>query len=149
MSEIDIMKIMNVIPHRYPMLLLDKVLETDGTESATGLKNVTINEPYFVGHFPSYPVVPGVLLVESLAQLATVLVTSAHYLSEGGEMEWIPYFMSMEAKFRRPVVPGDTMILKIQKQRRVKDSWKYYGKILVEEEVRVEAKCIAAFVRNR
>ena len=148
-ESIDIMKIMSLIPHRYPMLLIDRIIEIDGCESGIGLKNVTINEPYFVGHFANYPVVPGVLLIESIAQIATVIV-SMYYLSQSHSLEdYLPYFMSIErVKFRKPVVPGDTMILKVQKVRRIGDSWKYQGKIFVNEVLCTEAICTAVFMKR-
>ena len=105
-KSIDIMRIMQLLPHRYPFLLIDKMIEMDGEQSGIGIKNVTMNEPFFQGHFPSRPIMPGVLLVEAMAQTAGALVLE-HYAEHAGKLV---FFTSIDgAKFRRPVVPGDTV----------------------------------------
>lgn len=103
LESVDILRIMEMIPHRYPMLLIDRVVEMQAGKSAVGIKNVTINEPQFTGHFPTQPVMPGVMIVESMAQTAAVLVV--HTLGKEAEGKLV-YFMTIdEARFRRPVTP--------------------------------------------
>ena len=103
MGTVDILRVMQMIPHRYPMLMVDKVVRMVRDQSATGIKNVTVNEPYFQGHFPGHPVMPGVMIIESMAQTAAVLVV----YTLGAESEGkLVYFMTVDnARFRRPVVP--------------------------------------------
>ena len=110
----DILKIMRMIPHRYPMLLVDRVVDMVPDESATGIKNVTINEPHFMGHFPTRPIMPGVMIVESMAQTAAVLVAySDRELQESGKLV---YFLAIEnARFRKPVEPGDSMRVHVKR----------------------------------
>ncbi len=105
-KSIDVMRIMQLLPHRYPFLLIDKMMEMDGEQSGIGIKNVTINEPFFQGHFPQQPIMPGVLLVEAMAQTAGALVLE-HYAEHAGKLV---FFTSIDgAKFRKPVRPGDTV----------------------------------------
>ena len=107
-SQIDIQRIMEMIPHRHPFLMIDKVVDVVANERATGIKNVSINENYFQGHFPARPVMPGVLIIEAMAQTAAVLVV--HTLGPESEGKLV-YFMSVDnARFRRPVFPGDTAL---------------------------------------
>jgi len=120
---LDIAGIMQAIPHRYPMLLLDRVVDLVLGESAVGVKNVTVNEHFFQGHFPGHPVMPGVLIIESMAQTAAVLVVQTLGPAAAGRLV---YFMSIEgAKFRRPVVPGDQLRIHIQKERSRGNVWKF------------------------
>ena len=123
--SIDIGRIMHAIPHRYPMLLIDRMEEVTRGQSAIGVKNVTVNEHFFAGHFPNHPVMPGVLIIESMAQTAAVLVVE----SLGGDAAGkVVYFMSIEgAKFRRPVVPGDTLKIHVTRERRRGNVWKFRG----------------------
>ena len=112
-TELDILRVMDMIPHRYPFLMIDRVVDMHPGLSATGIKNITYNEPFFAGHFPSRPVMPGVLIVEAMAQTAAVLVV--HTLGTDAEGRLV-YFMSVEsARFRRPVVPGDRLLLHVEK----------------------------------
>lgn len=136
-GPIDVMRIMEMIPHRYPMLLVDRVDEIIPGESAIGVKNVTINESFFQGHFPARPVMPGVLIVEALAQTAAVMVVQ----TMGSEMEgMLVYFMSMtDVKFRKPVVPGDTLKLHVQKDRARGRVWRFKGQAKVNDQVVAEA----------
>ena len=119
----DILRIMRAIPHRYPMLLIDRMIDIVPRESAVGIKNVSINEPFFQGHFPNHPVMPGVLIIESMAQTAGALVV----MSLGPEAEGkVVYFMSIEgAKFRKPVVPGDRLFIHCVKERNRGPVWKF------------------------
>ncbi len=119
----DIGRIMHAIPHRYPFLLIDRVVDVVLGQSATGIKNVSVNENYFQGHFPAHPVMPGVLIIESMAQTAAVLVVETLGPNAAGKLV---YFMSIEgAKFRRPVVPGDQLRIHIVKERSRGNVWKF------------------------
>ncbi len=124
-EAIDIMRIMSAIPHRYPFLMIDKMVDIKLGESATGIKNVTINEPFFTGHFPAQPVMPGVLIVEAMAQTAATLVV----LTLGDAFEGkLVYFMTIEgAKFRRPVGPGDQLHITVVKERARANVWRFKG----------------------
>src|SRR5271157_5658812 len=133
MGTADIVRVMQMIPHRYPMLMVDKVVRMVSDQSATGIKNVTVNEPYFQGHFPGRPVMPGVMIIESMAQTAAVLVVYTLGAASEGKLV---YFMTVDhAHFRRPVVPGDTMHIHVTKKRRRGNVWKFSGKVMVEEQV--------------
>ena len=122
---IDIHRIMHDIPHRYPFLLLDRVVDVVLGVSAIGVKNVTVNENFFAGHFPNHPVMPGVLIIESMAQTAAVLVVETLGPDAAGK---VVYFMSIDgAKFRRPVVPGDQLRIHIVKERRRGNVWRFNG----------------------
>ena len=140
----DIKRIVKLIPHRYPMLLVDKVIDMHGDEKAVGIKNVTINEPFFQGHFPAEPVMPGVLIVEAMAQTAAVLVMS----SFGTDAEnKLVFFMSIDrVRFRRPVVPGDRLELHVEKLQSRANVWKFSGKGIVDGKVAAEAT-FAAMIR--
>lgn len=137
-GTIDILKIMRMIPHRYPMLLVDRVVEVVPDESAVGIKNVTINEPHFMGHFPTRPIMPGVMIIESMAQTAAVLVAySDRELQESGKLV---YFLAIDnARFRKPVVPGDTMRVHVKRSHRRGKVWKFEGTCTVEGKVVAEA----------
>lgn len=142
----DIMRVMQMIPHRYPMLLVDKVVDMVRDRSATGIKNVTINEPHFQGHFPARPVMPGVMIIESMAQTAAVLVV--HTLGDESEGKLV-YFMSVDnARFRRPVVPGDTLHINVVKERSRGNVWKFSAQVLVEGHLAAEAS-FAAMILDR
>ena len=131
-EKIDINKIQEVLPHRYPFLLIDKVTDIVKNESATGVKNVTVNEPYFPGHFPSSSVVPGVLQVESMAQTAAVLVAKSLNFSESNALVLLTTIDN--AKFRKPVIPGDVMSLVISVKRIRNKLWKFYGQVIVDSQ---------------
>ncbi|WP_026986239.1 3-hydroxyacyl-ACP dehydratase FabZ [Fodinicurvata fenggangensis] len=133
----DVMDVMRMIPHRYPMLLVDRILELERDKHALGLKNVTINEGFFQGHFPRQPVMPGVLIVEAMAQTAAVLVVET---LEGAAAGKLVYFMSVEqARFRRPVVPGDQLHIHVSKVRNRGPVWKFEGEVRVDDQVAAEA----------
>jgi 3-hydroxyacyl-[acyl-carrier-protein] dehydratase len=122
---LDIAGIMHAIPHRYPMLMIDRVVDMELQESAVGVKNVSVNEHFFAGHFPGHPVMPGVLIIEAMAQTAAVLVVESLGPGAAGKLV---YFMTIEgAKFRRPVVPGDQLRLAVSKERRRGNVWKFNG----------------------
>jgi 3-hydroxyacyl-[acyl-carrier-protein] dehydratase len=136
-AEIDIHRIMQMIPHRYPFLLIDKVIDVVPGESATGIKNVTINEPHFTGHFPARPVMPGVLIVEAMAQTAAVVVVASLGPSAEGKLV---YFMSIEnARFRKPVEPGDQLRLTCKKEKQRMGVWKFSGEARVGSVLVAEA----------
>ena len=135
--EIDIQRIMKMIPHRHPFLMIDKVVDTVAHERATGIKNVSINESYFQGHFPTRPVMPGVLIIEAMAQTAAVLVV--HTLGQDAEGKLV-YFMSVDnARFRRPVFPGDCLHVHVTKQRHRGNVWKFEGRGEVSGQLMAEA----------
>ena len=136
-NEVDIGRIMEMIPHRYPFLMIDRVVDMVPAVRATGLKNVTINENYFAGHFPKEPVMPGVLIIEAMAQTAAVLVV--HTLGPEAEGKLV-YFMSVDgARFRRPVKPGDQMRVAVTKQRSRGSVWKFEGRATVDDVLVAEA----------
>lgn len=142
----DISKILKLLPHRYPFLLLDRIYDINGDETCVGIKNVTINEPFFQGHFPSEPVMPGVLVVEAMAQTACVLVVSTFGAESEGKLV---YFMSIDdVRFRRPVVPGDRLELHVTKVQSRANVWKFSGKAIVDGKVAAEAT-FAAMIRDR
>ena len=142
----DIMQVMAAIPHRYPFLLVDRVVDIRPDHSAIGVKNVSINENFFQGHFPQEPVMPGVLLIEAMAQTAAVLVVAT--LGEAFKGKLV-YFMSIEgAKFRRPVVPGDQVHIHVTKAQRRMNVWKFSAEAKVDGTVVAEAT-YAAMIRDR
>lgn len=124
-EAVDILEVMEMIPHRQPFLMIDRVEDIVVRESATGIKNVTINEPFFAGHFPVRPVMPGVLIIEAMAQTAAVLVVETLGKEALGKLV---YFMTIDnARFRRPVVPGDQVKLFVSIQRNRGNVWKFSG----------------------
>jgi 3-hydroxyacyl-[acyl-carrier-protein] dehydratase len=136
-AEIGIQRIMEMIPHRYPFLMIDRVVDAVSGESAVGIKNVSINEFFFQGHFPQRPVMPGVLIIEAMAQTAAVLVV--HSLGPGSEGKLV-YFMSIDdARFRRPVVPGDRLHVHVAKKQHRGNVWKFEGKAKVDDKLVAEA----------
>jgi len=146
LDTLDIEQIMAAIPHRFPMLMIDRIVDLVRDESAVGVKNVTINEQIFAGHFPAHPVMPGVLIIESMAQTAAVLVVETLGPSAAGKLV---YFMSIEgAKFRKPVVPGDQMRVQVTKDRRRGNVWKFHGEARVDGVVVAEAT-FAAMILDR
>ena len=129
-APIDVMRIMEMIPHRYPFLLIDRVVELEIDKSAVGIKNVTINESFFLGHFPRQPIMPGVLIVEAMAQTAAVLVVQT---LDGAAAGKLVYFMTIdEARFRKPVSPGDTLKIHVDKLRSRGNVWNFSGEARVE-----------------
>ncbi|MBW8725995.1 3-hydroxyacyl-ACP dehydratase FabZ [Inquilinus sp.] len=141
MSQLDILKIMEMIPHRYPMILVDRVIDVVPDVSCTGIKNVTINEGFFQGHFPRYPVMPGVMIVESMAQTAAVLVVAT--LGEGANGKLV-YFMTVDnARFRRPVTPGDSLRVHVKKLQQRRNVWKFSGEVKVDDVLVAQAEFAA------
>jgi 3-hydroxyacyl-[acyl-carrier-protein] dehydratase len=139
---LDINAIKNLLPHRYPFLLVDKVKDITPFESATGIKLVTANEWYFEGHFPNHPIMPGVLIVEAMAQTAGVLILYSEQIEHNKKFDEQPmvYFMSMDkVKFRNPVVPGDVLEIKIIKERVRGNVWRFIGKAFVDGKLTNEA----------
>lgn len=140
----DIARVMRLLPHRYPFLMIDRIIDIDGDKSATGIKNVTINEPCFQGHFPGFPVMPGVLLIEGIAQTAGAICVAA--LGETYEPR-IVYFMSIDrAKFRRPVVPGDCVHFHVRKIRNRGPVWRFHGDAKVDGTLVAEAEVSAMII---
>jgi 3-hydroxyacyl-[acyl-carrier-protein] dehydratase len=143
---IEIARIMAMIPHRYPMLLIDRVEDVVADQRAVGIKNVTMNEPHFQGHFPGHPVMPGVMIIEAMAQTAAVLVV--HSLGPSAEGKLV-YFMSIDdARFRRPVVPGDVLAIHVRKERSRGAVWRFAAEAKVKGHVAAEAT-FAAMIRDR
>ena len=135
-------QILGLLPHRYPFLLIDRILGFEGNSKAVGQKAVTMNEPYFVGHFPGHPVMPGVLQVEAMAQVASILLSRVTGLS--GK---IGYFMSADAvKFRKPVVPGDTLFIEVEMTQSKRAIAKARGRCIVNNEVVSEAEMLFGLV---
>jgi 3-hydroxyacyl-[acyl-carrier-protein] dehydratase len=140
LATIDIGHILSLLPHRYPFLLVDRIINIRGDDSATGIKNVTINEPFFAGHFPGRPVMPGVLIVEGMAQTAGAICLHAR----GAESPKIVYFMTIDqAKFRKPVIPGDQLEYRLRKLRQRANVWKFAGEAWVGETKVAEAEISA------
>lgn len=134
----DILQIMQMVPHRYPFLLIDRVIEIVPGSHAIGIKNVSINESFFQGHFPRQPIMPGVLIVESMAQTAAVLVVET---LEGAAAGKLVYFMSIDdARFRKPVVPGDSLAIHVSALRNRGNIWKFSGEAKVEGKTVAEAR---------
>lgn len=134
---LDIVEIMKILPHRYPFLLVDKVLEVEQGKRIVALKNVTMNEPFFQGHFPGFPVMPGVLIIEAMAQVAAIMA----YLASGNESnEKVSYFMAIDnARFRKPVKPGDTLRIEIETIFHKRGIWSVAGKTYVGDVLMTEA----------
>ena len=137
LEALDIDKIKQMIPHRYPFLLIDRVVDLVAEMSAVGIKNVTANEPHFQGHFPVQPIMPGVLIIEAMAQTAAVLVVATLGEDTRGQLV---YFMTIDnARFRRPVTPGDQLKLSVKKEQRRLGMWKFKGRATVDGQLVAEA----------
>lgn len=143
--EVDIKGIMERIPHRYPFLLIDRVEDIVAGEKACGVKNVTANEPFFQGHFPGHPIMPGVLIIEAMAQTAAIVVIES--LSDAAGQ--LVYFMSIDsAKFRKPVLPGHTVRLNVEKEHGRGKIWRFKGQAKVGDTLMAEATFTAMIVDN-
>lgn len=146
MSSNDQIEIQALLPHRYPFLLVDRIREFEPNRSIVGLKNVTINEPFFQGHFPGRPVMPGVLIIEAMAQVGGMLVLK----SGGASAKPVVYMTGIEsAKFRRPVVPGDQLRFEIEVLKTRPPFWKMQGKAFVENELVSEAVVTAMVIEEK
>ena len=142
LNSLQIQEIMALLPHRYPFLLIDKVIDFTPGESLTAVKNVTINEPIFTGHFPGMPIFPGVLILEALAQATGILGFKT--VTERTENELYLFAAIDEARFKKPVVPGDTMILEVKFLKERRNMWKFYGEAKVDGQVVCSAELMCA-----
>ena len=143
LGSLDILQLLEALPHRYPFLLVDKIVKMRGDESCVGIKNVTINEPHFQGHFPGRPVMPGILLIEGMAQTAGALCVKSQNLAQPK----LVYFMTIDkAKFRKPVVPGDVVEYHLTKTARRRNMWWYKGEAMVAGTLVAEALVSAMLV---
>lgn len=138
---LEIQDILKLLPHRYPFLLVDRITHVEGDQRAIGVKNVTVNEPFFPGHFPGYPIMPGVLIIEAMAQTSGAIVVHALQETVG---ERIVYFMSVEsARFRKPVLPGHTLLIHVTKLKQRGQVWKYRGEVYSDQALMAEAEYTA------
>ena len=145
-TDIDVVRIMEMIPHRYPFLMIDRVIDIVPDVSAVSIKNVSINEPFFQGHFPEHPIMPGVLIVEAMAQTSGILVTKTMGAQAEGKMV---YFMSIDqARFRKPVTPGDSLLITVKKLQNRGPVWKFSGEARVGETLMAEATFTAMILDN-
>jgi len=145
LTDLDILQIMELLPHRYPFLLIDKLVDLIPNESAVGIKNVTFNEPFFQGHFPGRPIMPGVLIIEAMAQTAACVVVQSMPKSD----KRLVYFMSVEnARFRKPVTPGDQLRIHVKKERNRGNVWRFAGEARVDGQLMAEATYTAMIVDN-
>jgi 3-hydroxyacyl-[acyl-carrier-protein] dehydratase len=141
----DIREILKLLPHRFPFLMIDRIIEIRGDESAIGIKNITVNEPQFLGHFPDNPVMPGVLMIEGMAQTAGVLCL--RQMDEAKRKGLSLYFLTVDkAKFRKPAIPGDVVKYHVNKINRRRDMWWYRAEARVEDVLIAEAEVGAAIV---
>lgn len=143
-ETIDIIRMMELLPHRYPMLMVDRIIEMDGSRYIVGLKNVTYNEPHFMGHFPGQPVMPGVLIIEGMAQTAGAGCVAS---GDTGGSAKIVYFMTIDqCKFRKPVVPGDQLEYHLTRLNRRRNMWWFKGEAKVQGQIVAEAQLGAMIV---
>ena len=144
--EMDIMEIMKIVPHRYPFLLVDKIIEFEPKKRIVGIKNVTMNEPFFQGHFPGHPIMPGALLIEAMAQVGCVLMFKSFDLTPE---EYVVYFMGIDkARFRKPVRPGDTVKFVLEPKTIKRKLSKMVGTAYVGEDVVCDAEIMAMIARR-
>lgn len=145
LESVDIIKILELLPHRYPFLMVDRIINIDGTQSGVGLKNVTFNEPHFQGHFPGNPVMPGVLIIEGMAQTAGAMCVANEVKSN----PQVVYFLTIDkCKFRKPVVPGDQLEYHVELLRRRRDMWWYQGTAMVGSTKIAEAEIGAVLMQE-
>ncbi|MGH6874343.1 MAG: 3-hydroxyacyl-ACP dehydratase FabZ [Aestuariivirgaceae bacterium] len=146
LGEADIKRVMQLLPHRYPFLLLDRIIEMNGEESAVGIKNVTFNEPFFQGHFPGSPIMPGVLLIEAMAQTAGALVINHLGPDQEGKLV---YFMSIDkARFRRPVLPGHQVRFPVRLIQKRPPVWRFAAEAIVDGKQAAEAEIGAMLMES-
>lgn len=142
----DILKLLELLPHRYPFLMVDRIVEIDGDRSGVGLKNVSFNEPHFQGHFPGRPVMPGVLLLEGMAQTAGAMCILARAVAQRPQLV---YFMTIDkAKFRKPVTPGDQVLFRMTQKARKRNIWWFTGTATVGDALVAEAELSAMIVES-
>jgi 3-hydroxyacyl-[acyl-carrier-protein] dehydratase len=145
-DKMDIQEVMRLLPHRYPFLLIDRVVSFDPGKEIVALKNVTMNEPYFNGHFPNYAVMPGVLIVEAMAQASALLAFKTFDITRADNNVF--YFVGIDgARFKKPVTPGDQLIIKAQILRSIRGIWKFTGQAFVDEKLVSEATLLCT-MRN-
>jgi len=145
LEAVDILGLMKLLPHRYPFLMIDRIVEIDGDNSAVGVKNVTMNEPHFLGHFPEQPVMPGVLIVEAMAQTAGAICIRAAGVGQPS----LVYFLTIDgAKFRKPVVPGDQLRIHVKKLKKRGNLLKFACEAMVDGSKVAEAEIQAMMVDN-
>ncbi len=145
-DEIDVREIMRLLPHRYPFLLIDRVLSCESGKEIVALKNVTVNEPYFGGHFPNFPVMPGVLIIEAMAQASALLAFKTFDLARADSNVF--YFVGIDdARLKKPVTPGDQLIVKAQILRSIKGIWKFTGQAYVDDKLVSQASLMCT-MRN-
>ena len=143
MDSVDITKILNLLPHRYPFILVDRVLDYKPVDYLTGIKNVTINEPFFMGHFPGNPIMPGVLMLESLAQASAILSNLSRTAKEGHE--FLYFFAGIDnAKFKQVVTPGDQLRLEVKLLTKKRDFWRLHGDVFVGDKLACSADLMSA-----
>lgn len=142
LNRLEVQEIMAMLPHRYPFLLVDRVVDYTPGESLTAIKNVTINEPIFTGHFPGMPIFPGVLILEALAQATGILGFKT--VTERAENELYLFAAIDEARFKKPVVPGDTMVLEVKFLKERRNMWKFYGEAKVDGQIVCSAELMCA-----
>ena len=141
---LDIKEIQSILPHRYPFLLIDRILELEKGKRARGLKNVTINEPFFLGHFPGHPIMPGVLIIEAMAQVGGVLAFKSADVTNK-----VVYFMGIDnARFRKPVFPGDTLLITVGVTKSRGTIWAFKGEAHVGENLVAEAELMATIMER-
>jgi 3-hydroxyacyl-[acyl-carrier-protein] dehydratase len=144
LEAVDIQRLFQLLPHRYPFMMVDRIVDIDGDDSAIGIKNVTINEPHFQGHFPERPIMPGVLIIEGMAQTAGAICLNAM----GATKPKVVYFMTVDmAKFRKPVIPGDTLEYHVLKIRNRGNIWKFSAEAKVAG-VKVAEAVISALIAD-
>ena len=144
MTQLDIRQILEHLPHRFPMLLIDRVLECEAGKRIKALKNVTINEPFFPGHYPHSPVMPGVLVIEAMAQAAAILSFVTMGVKPNDKSMY--YFVGIDnARFKRPIVPGDQIVLDVSITRSLRGMWKYSGTASVESCIAASADLICTY----
>jgi 3-hydroxyacyl-[acyl-carrier-protein] dehydratase len=146
LDNVDIQKLLQYLPHRYPFLLVDRIVDCVGDESCVGIKNVTANEPQFMGHFPGQPIMPGVLLIEGMAQTAGALAVHA----AGSQRPSVVYFMTIDkVKFRKPVIPGDRVEFHMKRMNRRRNMWWYRGEARVDGQLVCEAELSAMLIDDQ
>lgn len=145
MLELNIQQIMAILPHRYPFLLVDRILEVEEGKKVHGFKNVTVNEPFFQGHFPDHPIMPGVLIVEAMAQVGGAYVTVVDKIDK----DRITYFVGIDkARFRKPVIPGDVLRMEVELISRRRGIYQFMGNAYVGETLVAEAELKATFAKK-